>query len=188
MLRKLFFNLIYFRKPVWDTGISLPELLAFIATHEPGRALDLGCGTGTNVITLAKSGWQVSGVDFAYKAISRARKKARENQVKVDLQHDDVTRLTKVSGKFDLILDIGCFHALPEGTYPKYISNVRHLLAPEGTFLLYAFFKPDSVVPGPGLNAEAFEVLSRSFRLVDRKDGTDRGIRASAWLTFQNYP
>src|SRR5689334_21905005 len=52
MLRRLSFNLWYFRNPPWDSGISPPELLEFIQTHPAGKAIDLGCGTGTNVITL----------------------------------------------------------------------------------------------------------------------------------------
>ena len=66
MFRRIYFNLLYlFTRPPWDTGVSPPELYDFIENHEPGRAIDIGCGTGTNVITLAQAGWQVTGVDFA---------------------------------------------------------------------------------------------------------------------------
>ena len=73
MFRRLAFNIWYFRKPPWDSGISPPELLEFIRTRPAGKAIDLGCGTGTNVITLAKAGWQVTGVDFALRAIHMAK-------------------------------------------------------------------------------------------------------------------
>jgi methylase of polypeptide subunit release factors len=75
MLQKLWFNLAYYQKPVWDTGVSPQELLDFIASQVPGNALDLGCGTGTNVVTLAQSRWQVTGVDFAPRAIRIAKKR-----------------------------------------------------------------------------------------------------------------
>lgn len=42
--------------------------MEFIAGTPPGKALGFGCGTGTNAITLARHGWQVTGVDFAPKA------------------------------------------------------------------------------------------------------------------------
>jgi len=75
MLRKLWFTRAYYKHPVWDTGTSPPELLSFIESHTPGKALDIGCGTGTNAITLAKSGWQVTGVDYVARAIRLAKKR-----------------------------------------------------------------------------------------------------------------
>ena len=35
----------------WDTNITPPEVEDFVKTASPGRALDLGCGTGTNAIS-----------------------------------------------------------------------------------------------------------------------------------------
>ena len=77
-LRRLQFNFWYFRNPPWDSGITPPELFEFIQSHPAGRAIDIGCGTGTNVITLAKIGWQVTGFDFAARAIQLAKRKAKK--------------------------------------------------------------------------------------------------------------
>ncbi len=185
MLRKLFFNLAYLNQPVWDTGISPPELLEFIADHTPGRALDLGCGTGTNVITLAKHGWQVTGVDFTARAIRRARKKASEAQVVVDLRVDDVTRLNSIQGPFDLILDMGCYHSLAPGKRPIYVANIDRLLANQGTFLLYTFIGSGYGRTGPGSSEEDIRFINERLRIVERQDSTERGFRPSAWLTVQ---
>jgi len=185
MLRKLWFNLSYYQKPVWDTGISPQELLSFIAAHIPGKALDLGCGTGTNVITLAKSGWQVTGVDFAPPAIRIAKKKAQHLGIKVELLVDDVTRLDSISGCFDLILDMGCFHSLTSKDHPKYLANIDRLLAPTGTFLLYVFFKSQDGEQGPGVTENDMTNLSKILKLTHRMDGTERGLRQSAWFYFQ---
>ncbi len=184
-MRKLFFNLAYLQKPVWDTGISPPELLEFIANHNPGRALDLGCGTGTNAITLAKHGWDVTGVDFVKRAINLARQNAQQYGVKVDFRVDDVTRLDSVSGRFDLVLDMGCFHSLPASTRQEYIQKIDRLLADSGSFLLYLFKKssPDGI--GPGASDADIRYITQNLHLVSRQDGTERGEHPSAWLTLQ---
>jgi methylase of polypeptide subunit release factors len=41
-----------------------------------GRALDLGCGTGTDTIYLATHGWTVTAVDMVPKALALARRDA----------------------------------------------------------------------------------------------------------------
>ncbi len=184
MLRKLFFNLAYLQKPIWDTGMSPPELLDFITTHTPGRALDLGCGTGTNVITLAKHGWTVTGVDFARRAIQKAKPKVQQNQVDVDLRVEDVTRLDSIHGPFDLILDTGCFHSLAPGKRQDYLTNIDRLLAGDGTILLYTFIGGGIGKTGPGSSEDEIQFISQKLRIVARKDSTERGLRPSAWLTI----
>jgi len=56
--RRILYNLMYrFSAPRWDTGITPPEVVAVIegaAAVPAGRALDLGCGTGTSTIYLAR--------------------------------------------------------------------------------------------------------------------------------------
>jgi Methyltransferase domain len=78
--RRVLYNLMYrFSTPRWDTNITPPEVVAVIegdAAFPPSRALDLGCGPGTNVIYLAQHGWEAIGVDFSPLAIQQARKKA----------------------------------------------------------------------------------------------------------------
>jgi cyclopropane fatty-acyl-phospholipid synthase-like methyltransferase len=182
--RRLFFNYWYYRKPPWDTGISPPELMEHIQNYPAGRALDLGCGTGTNVITLARHGWKVTGVDFAGHAIALARKKVKRAGVNADLYVEDVTQLHQISGTFDLILDMGCFHTLSGENVQKYIQNLQKLLAPQGTYLMYGFFKNQDEA-GPGISKADLEALTRQFELVKRQDGTERGRRPSAWFTFR---
>ncbi len=183
MLRRLLFNLWYYRSPPWDSGISPPELLAFIGEHPPGRALDIGCGSGTNAITLARAGWQVTGVDFAWRAIRIARKKARRQGVQVDFHLGDATRLEHFDGPFDLILDIGCLHGLSPTEQARYRRHLRRLLSPEGHFLLYAFLRQPNE-NRPGLTEADLLLLQEHLRLVQRQNGSERGQIPSAWLLF----
>lgn len=184
MLRRIFYTLWYLRKPPWDTGISPPELMNFIKSHPPGRALDLGCGTGTNSITLARYGWKVTGVDFVGKAIRKARTKAQKSDLIIDFFRDDVTRLEKITGQYDLVLDIGCFHNLSQPGKERYTQNLKRFLAPNGTFLLYGFIN-DGGDSDLGITQHDLERIQEIANMEDRADGTDRGQRWSAWFVFR---
>ena len=54
---------------------DLIDLAEGPAALTPGRALDLGCGTGTDSIYLAQHGWDVTGVDMVPRALDIARRK-----------------------------------------------------------------------------------------------------------------
>jgi cyclopropane fatty-acyl-phospholipid synthase-like methyltransferase len=185
MHRRLYFNLFYlFSKPPWDTGISPPELLNFIEKHSPGRAIEIGCGTGTNVITLAKAGWQITGVDFVLRAIRTAKRKVRHAGVEAELHVRDASKLTDITGPFDLVLDIGCFHSLGEKR-EGYLSELERILAPGGHWLMYGFINRDASQTSSGLAEADLEALPASLTQVWRQDGFDRGEQTSAWFLFQ---
>src|SRR5262245_21492194 len=103
----------------WDTGVTPPEVVDLIEGSDAlraGRAIDLGCGTGTNLAYLAARGWDATGVEADGRAFEAAERRLR----RVDgarVLHGDVTRLAElpVGGPFDLVLDIGCFHSVPPG-------------------------------------------------------------------------
>jgi ubiquinone/menaquinone biosynthesis C-methylase UbiE len=183
-LRQVYFNIYYFFDPPWDTGVSPPELFEFMEQHSPGRALDLGCGTGTNVITLAQHGWEVTGIDFANHAIRVAKRKAQEAGVTVDLHTGDVTKLEEFTEQFDFVLDIGCFHSLKPESQVTYINILQRLLAPGGHFLVYGFFR-GSNSKGPGMLESTLNKFEDCFDQVNREDGVNRFQRPSVWLTYQ---
>jgi cyclopropane fatty-acyl-phospholipid synthase-like methyltransferase len=185
-LKKLFFTLQYWLKnPPWDTGITPPEVYRFLNAHPPGRALDLGCGTGTNVITLAEHGWQASGVDFVPRAIRTARRKARRAGVedRTEFFVGDALSPDSFQGEYDLILDIGCFHSFPEEAADPYGRNLSGHLVQGGTYLLYAHINPG---PGPGHGASevSLDKVGEYLTLEWRQDG-EEAARPSAWLAFR---
>ncbi len=195
-IQRIWYAILYLGHPPWDTGITPPEVMQFIAAQSAGRALDLGCGTGTNAITLAQHGWRVTGIDFAGKAIRQARRMAQQHGLDIEFKQGDVSRLTGVNGPFDLVLDIGCFHSLPARSRERYAANLPQLLAEGGTFLLYAWMD-EAGKYGTGLGDYDLDLLQKAahgreeahprkhLRLVERQDGTERGARPSAWLTFR---
>jgi len=188
ILRKLFFKLSYIQKPPWDTNQTPPEVFEFIANKQPGRALDLGCGTGTNVITLAKHGWRATGVDYVPKAIHIARRKAKKRGVNAKFFIDDVTHLKKIAGQFDLILDIGCYHSLDNNGREAYQENIKDFLVPGGYFLIYLFFKTNMSTSSSGAIEADLIPFSNFLLRINRTDGTERGIKKSSWITYKKPP
>jgi len=185
LFRRLIFQYWYFGQPPWDTGISPPELLEFIQNNKPGRAMDIGCGTGTNVITLAKAGWQVTGVDFAPRAIKLAWQKIKSQNIQAELSVNDATNLRGINGVFDLVLDIGCFHSIPKDGQIKYLAQLDQILAPNGFWLMYGFLNPGTLPSTPGLAEADISLISSQLTLLSRRDGFDKRERPSAWFLFQ---
>jgi SAM-dependent methyltransferase len=139
--QRIFFRLAYlFGMKPWDSGITPPELVESVEGAKalsPGRALDIGCGTGTNCAYLLDHGWAVTGIDFVPRALKTAKLKAPGATLFIG----DVTRLEDmgVNGPFDLMLDIGCFHSIPDDRRDAYAVEAARVAAPGATFLLFAF-------------------------------------------------
>ena len=182
MLRRLRFDLAYLFQPPWDTGISPPELLDYIATHPPGRAVDLGCGSGTNIVTLALKGWQVTGVDLSTRAVRRAAEKTRQAGVGAILLTRDLSKHMALPEPFDLALDIGCFHAV--SSRRQYLDNLASALRNGGHWLMYGFVRTGSFRFGLE-ESELALIGSHGLKLVRRTDGVERSGRPSAWFLFE---
>jgi SAM-dependent methyltransferase len=190
-LNRLFFAVMYWRgQPPWDTGISPPELVAAVEGEHalpPGRALDLGCGTGTNCLYLARHGWHATGVDFVAAPIARAEAKARAAGPfpgSARFLRGDVTHLETLDlgEPFTLLFDLGCLHSIPRDDRARYAAGVTQAAAPGATYLLYAF-APTAVAGRPvGLTeAEVRALFADGFEVEHMEQGSDRGGITSAW-------
>ncbi|MFI5339331.1 MAG: class I SAM-dependent DNA methyltransferase [Candidatus Methylomirabilales bacterium] len=62
----------------------------------PGRHLDLGCGTGTLAILMAKTGWEVVGLDASEAMLAQAKQKAQEAGQAVEFVQQDMRHLKVV--------------------------------------------------------------------------------------------
>ncbi len=185
-MQRFLFELQYLlHTPPWDTNISPPELMSFIDTHTSGRAIDLGCGTGTNAITLAQHGWDVVGIDFSTLAIHRAKRKAQAYLDQTKFVQGDVSKLEGIHGPFDLALDIGCFHSLSAQDRDQYVKSLVRVMADNGTYLLYAWLTPvNQLKSSPDVN-EIHEHFQDQFDLINTTVGSERGQRPSAWFEMR---
>ncbi|MEP7354857.1 MAG: class I SAM-dependent methyltransferase [Acidobacteriota bacterium] len=144
-LQRLAFGVMYrLGFTPWD-GHRLPSALTEMVEGEqavsPGKALDIGCGTGDMSIYLAKHKWDVTAMDFVDAALDRARAKTDSAGVKVHYLRADVTKLSEsqVGTGFDLILDGGCLHGLTDPQRQAYVREVSGV-ARTGTRLILLGF------------------------------------------------
>jgi len=195
LISNVFFRLMYRRGfTPWDSGVAPPELVDVIEGARrlaAGRALDLGCGTGTTSVYMASRGWQVTGVDFVPRPIRVARAKAASAGVSLAFLVGDVTRLGElpIEPGFDLLFDQGCFHSLPDRARPAYVREVSRVARSGATSLLYAFgrqphghrrrFFPKGITP------DEVRALFADFEMVEAIPGSDPF--GSHWYTLRRH-
>jgi len=186
----LFYRLAYRSgRPRWDSTEPRPELVELAQGRLPGRALDLGCGTGTDSIYLASQGWEATGVDFAPQAIAMARSRAAASGSSASFAAGDVTRLREagVRGDFDLVVDIGCYHGIPAGRRDAYVAEVAALTEPGADLYLAGVSNPPAawrLLGARGINADDLRRrFGAYFDLVDERKAGPIG-RADSFVLY----
>jgi SAM-dependent methyltransferase len=160
---------------VWQRPTPPDDLVALIegpSPIPPGRALDLGCGTGTDTVYLATHGWDVTAIDMVPTALAAARRNAMTAGVAPRFIEGDVTRLHDlgVGDGYTLLVDFGCFHTLPEDQRPGYVTSVSRAAAPGATLLLFGFSRPPKAAPmHAGVTADEIQqrFTGTGWELVD---------------------
>ena len=137
---------------IWQRRTPPSELVALVdgvSPLSPGRALELGCGTGTDTVYLATHGWHVTAIDMVAKALATARRTAAAAGVAPRFIRGDVTRLPElgVGDGYTLLLDFGCYHTLPQDRRAAYVTGVTDAAARGATLLLYGFRRAPKAAP-----------------------------------------
>lgn len=177
----------------WDSGVPPPQLVAVVEGSDamrPEKALDLGCGTGTNSIYMARHGWDVTGIDFVPRAVTVAKRKAAEAQASPRLMVGDVTRLTElgIGTDYSLLLDLGCFHSIPDASRDAYVRGVTALARAGATLLIFGFVRGDGRASRIGPQGLAPAEVAQRFAGGWDVDAEDRGGpmfgSAAYWYTL----
>ncbi|WP_102142199.1 class I SAM-dependent methyltransferase [Mycobacterium hubeiense] len=142
----------------------LVELVEGPGKLTPGRALDLGCGTGRNAIYLATHGWDTVGVDMVGYALDVARRSAAERGAAVRFVQGDVTRLDEldIGTDFTLLMDGGCYHMIPPNRRDAYAQSVTRVAAPGARLIMVGL----SSMVGTGMHREELLARMPGWRLL----------------------
>ena len=159
---------------VWEAGAQESPhdgadalLLTALEGIVPGRALDMGCGDGSNAVWLAKRGWRVTGVDFSRKAVQAGRRNAAAAGAEVEFIVADAAAY-QPQGHYDLITSF--YIQLPPANGVAMLCNMRAALKPGGMLL---FVSHDRSTPPPGWSKTDLATLTSVEEVVSELQGME---------------
>jgi 2-polyprenyl-3-methyl-5-hydroxy-6-metoxy-1,4-benzoquinol methylase len=113
------------------------HLIAELGELHPGRALDAGCGHGSDTLWLAACGWQVTAVDFAATALAYARSTAetigQDVAGRIDWVEADLASWTPQRDAYDLVV---CLYVHVAGPVEEMVKRMAAGVALDGTLFL----------------------------------------------------
>jgi SAM-dependent methyltransferase len=109
---------------------------------QPGKVLDLACGTGRNALWLAANGWQVTAVDGAPAAIEILREEAARRSLAVDARVADLQ-----AGEYQIAEAAWDFIAICYYLQRDLIERAKQGVAPGGTLLVIVHISEPGEAP-----------------------------------------
>jgi SAM-dependent methyltransferase len=172
----------------WDTGQPEPLLVEFVNSGgvAPGRALEIGAGTGTNAIWLAERGFDVLAVDISPLAVERARAKMANRALRCRFATLDFVAASVPGGPFRFVFDRGCLHVFDEPEErARFAACVATALAPGGFWLslIGSTEGPPREVGPPRRSARDVTLaIEPALEIVELRSAEFRGHDAKAWF------
>lgn len=108
---------------------------------KPGmKVLEVGCGTGLNLMLYRQAGCSVYGIDASPSMLGVARTRLGED---ADLQLGDASSMAYEENFFDLVIAMFLLHDMPGEMRPAVMREMIRVTKPEGRVLIIDFH------PGP---------------------------------------
>lgn len=178
---------------VWSGRVN-PALPRLLADLPAGRAVDVGCGEGADVVWLARHGWHATGVDFSAVGLARAREAADAAGLtdRTDWQLADA-RTWEPDRQWDLVT--AHYLHLPPAQMRAMVVRLAAAVGPGGTLLVVGHH-PDDVGPDhhrrddlftpdqlrPVLDLDQWEVTTEVVGRTGTGHGADLVVRDSVLL------
>ena len=144
------FEQMYQGQAPWDTGRPQPAIIKLAKAGQiRGSVLDVGCGTGENLLYLATRGHEALGLDFVPVAIERAKAKAAQRGINAHFIVGNALELKKLGRQFDTVIDCGLFHTFADEERPVFVKGLADVLVPGGTLYLLCFSNEEPGTFGP---------------------------------------
>ena len=125
----------------WAFLFGRPEMVNLLSGHvRPKRILEVGCGTGTNLVRLARTfpDAEIVGLDLSADMLNLARKKTAAYTPRVSFRHGAYCEPVNAGEPFDLILFSYCLTMINPGS-AQVLAVSRQDLHPTGTVAIVDF-------------------------------------------------
>jgi SAM-dependent methyltransferase len=146
-------------------GLWTDPFIGLLRDNGSRKLLDLGCGTGNDVVRLATAGFSVTGLDFSNKAIDLAS--AKEIPGAEFVQADMTETLPFPQAYFDAVFSNVALHMFDDSTTARIVAEVRRILISGGTFIFHVNSHEDRELRSS--RKRVVKVLARN--LVQEEDG-----------------
>jgi ubiquinone/menaquinone biosynthesis C-methylase UbiE len=97
------------------------------------HVLDVGCGTGTNLMLYHEAGCNVFGIDLSPTMVEVAQKKLGD---RAEIRIGDASKMPYSDDSFDLVTGYFTLHEMPSQIRPAVISEMARVVKHDGRILL----------------------------------------------------
>lgn len=118
-----------------NTNLEVQTLNKIFKKYKVKSVLDIACGIGRHSVGLSKLGYKVTGIDFSPNQIEQARKKAKENRVKVDFYVKDANKFS-FKRRFGAAICMWSTISEEPMLYEEVITNTYKALNKGGIFII----------------------------------------------------
>ncbi|AZZ95300.1 methyltransferase domain-containing protein [Hahella sp. KA22] len=151
----------------------------------PGRALDVGAGSGRDAGWLANNGWSVTAIEPSDKLLAKAIARHSESQIQwLSDTLPDLERLQE-SNSYHLILVSAVWMHLTPAQQTQSLQRLRRLQAPDGVIVITWRNLADEQ------ERRFYPIEMKNFKNAQIYSTTDIGLRANVeWTTavLRNTP
>ncbi len=132
------------------------ELHQVLLDNQASRVLDIGCGTGSLLIRLARWRYECTGLDMDGAMLAEAKKKAGREKLAIEFEQRDIKNMV-LEKKFDVVT---CFQVISLLAYPGEVKaaleSINKILTPRGLFIFDVLSRDpadtaEAANPGPAV-------------------------------------
>jgi SAM-dependent methyltransferase len=158
----------FYREKDYDYECDLIEEVFRLYDTRPRSILDLGCGTGSHALILARRGYQVTGVDHSPHMLEAAGRKARAENLEITFLQQDISALTlDRETSFDAVISMFAVigYVAENAQLEQTFANLRKHLVPGGVFLFDCWYGPAVLTQRPETRVHTY-TGNQNHRLI----------------------